>query len=129
MYIPVCLCLTGSIHRHYESRRRLFNDSQPNRQGKALQTKLNSRRNASQKKVCNSHFSVKVWNLFSFVEMYEKRKKFLKGEEEISKWASIGPCYMTEESEADEEEIRQHTPQWRSEGMHLYSNLCVVINA
>lgn len=58
------------------------------------------------------------------MQLYEKRKKFLKGEEELSKWASISACYMTEESEADEEEIRQHTPQWRSEGMY-YCNPCI----
>lgn len=35
--------------------------------------------------------------MWVFVQLYEKRKKFVKGDEEIS----IGPGYMTEESEAE----------------------------
>ena len=50
------------------------------------------------------------------MQMYEKCKKFLNSEEEAAKWAAISPAFMTDESEAEGNEIRQHTLQWHSEG-------------
>ena len=43
--------------------------------------------------------------------------KQLKGEAEKEKWSSIDHRYMTDESESDEEDVvRQHKLQWRSQG-------------
>ena len=42
---------TGAIHRYYESRRRLFNDSRPVRRDKAAATKVRSRKQSLRKKV------------------------------------------------------------------------------
>ena len=59
-------------------------------------------------------------SLKSLIKLYEKCKKFLKGEEEAAKWAAID---MTEESETEGDEIRQHTLKWRSEGgLHIVAN-------
>ena len=44
----VCI---GAIHRYYESRRRLFNDDQPNRIEAARKTRLRSRSIAFRKQV------------------------------------------------------------------------------
>lgn len=41
----------GSVHRYYESRRRLFNDSQPRRRETAKKTKIKSRKQALRKQV------------------------------------------------------------------------------
>ena len=41
----------GAVHRYYESRRRLFNDSQPSRLEKAQISKCNSKKLALRKQV------------------------------------------------------------------------------
>ena len=50
------LHIIGAIHRYYESRRRLFNDEQPNRREAARETKSKSRKTAFQKQVCVSMY-------------------------------------------------------------------------
>lgn len=52
-----------------------------------------------------------------YIQLYSRRKNYLKGEEEKRKWSELGPAYMTEESEAEGDVIRQHPLKWRSEGM------------
>ena len=55
-------------------------------------------------------------------QLYKKRKNFLKGEDEKAKWAELCPAYMTEESEAEGDIIRQHPLKWRSPGNIPQSN-------
>ena len=42
---------TGAIHRYYESRRRLFNDSRPARREKAAETRVKARKQSLRRKV------------------------------------------------------------------------------
>ena len=55
----------GSVHRYYESRRRLFNDSKPERVEVALQVQMDARRKERRKRVSVYMFvhvySVKVY--------------------------------------------------------------------
>ena len=46
--------IVGAVHRFYESRRRLFNDQQPDRMEAANRTKKNSKRTALRKQVCSN---------------------------------------------------------------------------
>ena len=56
------------------------------------------------------------------LQLFERRKKYLKGKEEEEKWATIDANFMTEESEAEDgETFRQHQLQWRSEGLYALS--------
>ena len=41
----------GAIHRYYESRRRLFNDSQPNRRAKAKEVVRSSKKHKLRQRV------------------------------------------------------------------------------
>jgi len=44
--------------------------------------------------------------------------KFVKTDDESSKWSQIDDQYMTEESESEgEDNIRRHKLPWRSTGM------------
>ena len=43
--------ILGAVHRYYESRRRLFNDSQPQRREKATQVKRTSQKRKLQQRV------------------------------------------------------------------------------
>ena len=52
MYV---LLLIGAVHRYYESRRRLFNDSQPNRVPIVERNKKNAKKKAFQKRVSMSY--------------------------------------------------------------------------
>ncbi|CAI8019518.1 hypothetical protein GBAR_LOCUS11729 [Geodia barretti] len=85
-----------SVHRYYESRRRLFNDIQPGRLHIARETIKKSRNKAHRKL------------------LYERRKRVLKKEKKRERWTAIDFKYMTEESDG-EEQVRQHKLPWRSE--------------
>ena len=54
--------------------------------------------------------------LFLPCQLYNKRQNYVKGDDERAKWAELGPAYMTEESEAEGDVIRQHPLKWRSQG-------------
>ncbi len=45
------MCVSGAVHRYYESRRRLFNDEQPGRRDVAREMKVQSKKKALQRKV------------------------------------------------------------------------------
>ena len=52
--------------------------------------------------------------------MYERRKKFLKNEEEVKRWSEINECYMTEESDSDSgQNVYRHKLSWRSNGWYF----------
>lgn len=51
LLVFVHLLLIGAVYRYYESRRRIFNDSQPCRRDKVLQVQENTRKKDRQKKV------------------------------------------------------------------------------
>ena len=50
------LLFVGAVHRYYESRWHLFNDSQPCRKEKALITRRNSQKKAYRKQVSLQRF-------------------------------------------------------------------------
>ena len=59
-----------------------------------------------------------VFECLSFIQLYTRRKKFLKGGEKVY-WDQINPSYMSEESthESDGEVVvHKHTPVFRLEG-------------
>ena len=56
---------------------------------------------------------------FIILQLYERREKCIKNDDEKGKWCSISHKYMTEESESDGETVRQHKLRWRSDGMKL----------
>lgn len=88
-------CTKGAVHRYYESRRRLFNDSCPSRIPIVSAVKERTRKNERRKK------------------LYTKRKAVLKGEKEEKLWESINYMYMTEESD-EEGTIKRRSLPWRS---------------
>ena len=52
----------------------------------------------------------------------------LKGEEEKGRWSSIDFRYMTHESDSDEENVvRQHKQQWRSQGIIIMTIYIMII--
>lgn len=64
----------------------------------------------------------KVFNLYVFIfvilQLYDRRRRYLKNEEERGKWSTIDYNYMTDESASETEDvIRQHKLIWRSEGI------------
>lgn len=44
----------ATVHRYYESRRRLFNDSQPSRVDQVEKVKMNTKKRQQRRKVCVS---------------------------------------------------------------------------
>ena len=50
-------------------------------------------------------------------QLYLRRKKYIKGEEEEKKWSTIDLRCMTEESDSGGEIVRQHHLPWRSQGI------------
>jgi len=65
LYVRMCMCTSdlcpllliyhlGAVHRYYESRRGLFNDSRPSRVGKVQVLKKNSKKQALRKQVFSS---------------------------------------------------------------------------
>ena len=77
---------------YYESRRRLFSDSQPERVEKARVTQQNSKKKVLRKEVFKSKVEVFnlccMWLLISFqtaLQLYDRRKKVLKKDREQGK--------------------------------------------
>ena len=48
-----------------------------------------------------------------FIQLYDRREKYLKYEAEKQAWGSIDPHYMSEE-ESDNDVFIVHSPSWRS---------------
>ena len=55
--------------------------------------------------------------MYYVAQLYERRRKLIKGQEETKKWKEIDYHYMTEESDdTDGEKLHTHKHQWRSQG-------------
>lgn len=50
------------------------------------------------------------------MQLYERRMKYVKTEDERKKFADIDESYMTEESSSESESVNRHQHQWRSDG-------------
>ena len=52
------------------------------------------------------------------MQLYDRRIKYVKTEDEHKKFSEINESYMTEESssESDNEVVKRHKHQWRSNG-------------
>lgn len=52
------------------------------------------------------------------MQLYDRRIKYVKTEDEHKKFSEINESYMTEESssESDNEVVKRHQHQWRSNG-------------
>ncbi|XP_065893422.1 uncharacterized protein, partial [Dysidea avara] len=83
--------ISRALYRYWESRRRTFNDSQPDRAEAVDQNKKNSKRKSYQSR------------------LYERRERALLTEKERSHWGSIDFRYMTEEETDDEGETEETT--------------------
>ena len=51
--LTMLLCCLGGVHRFYESRRRIFNDSRPDRQERVKLNLSLKKKRGYQKRVCN----------------------------------------------------------------------------
>lgn len=68
------MILLASVHRYYESRRRLFKDQQPDRVEQVQKTKLNGRKRLLRRKVAgepynNASLSIMVTSIY-ILHMY-----------------------------------------------------------
>ena len=75
---------------------------------------------------------------FPFVQLYIDRQKALKKEKEQKLWSVLNYCYMTEESEFENDEgeleIHQHKLPWRSTSResfisYIYIYTCTISSA
>jgi hypothetical protein len=100
--------LKTAVHRFYESRRRIFNDEQPNRIVVAEKNKVNARKRMFRRK------------------LYNDRLKVARTQTEKEKWETIDFNYMTEESEHETEDgslvIHRHHLVWRSDKLNRLVN-------
>ena len=104
------------IASYYESRRRLFNDSRPERREKATQVKRVSLKRKLQQRVNN----FTVIHVACFCVIYTTALQ--KAEEGVKKRQREGTLglhidynFMTEESEGEDGTVVQHLLPWRSE--------------
>ena len=68
------------------------------------------------------HFNTNPHYSSVFQQLYERRMKFVKNEEENKKFCEIDESYMTDESASDScgsEVVRRHKHLWRSDGNHM----------
>ena len=60
--------------------------------------------------------------LIAYIQLYRRREKVIRSDEERNLWEQIDPLYMTEESSDEESEsMKLHHLEWQSDG-----NVCVV---
>ena len=62
---------------------------------------------------CHCLFVIHV--ILTCMQLYDRRKKYLRNDKEKEKWKEIDHRFMTEESDVDEEAVAQHKLPWRSE--------------
>lgn len=63
--------------------------------------------------------------LFIFLQLYNRRKKVLKGEKEALYWSQISHTFMSNESSEDEGGTVSyivHRPKWRSQGFNVFDS-------
>ena len=112
----------GGVHHFYESRRRMFNDSRPDRQERVKLNQSLKKKRGYQKRVCNYidiGWSYWIYK-FSPFKLYQRRGKCLESDKEKKMWRQLIEVYMTEESEDEETgAVRKHHMPWQSDGKVL----------
>ena len=76
-YLCMCLCYVGAVHRYYESRRRLYNDSKPNRVDRARKYKHVSKKKETRKWVKNNDYDASLIQLACLSSGVQCMKKVL----------------------------------------------------
>ena len=99
------------MYRYYDSRRRIFNDSRPERIKIKEQNDRKTKIRARQKLV----HTISNFMIFycAMIQLYNRRMK-LCSEKELKRWQQISEHYMTEESDNEEGGFSMHKPRWRS---------------
>ena len=111
-----------SVHRYYESRRRLFNDSQPARLPKVKQVQNATHKRLMRKKVFR--YCMLYSGEYCVSQLYTDRLKVVKSEKERDLWSSINFNFMTDESEHENDgggtTIVKYLLPWRSKSVLLH---------
>ena len=109
----ICV-FVGVVYRYYESTRRKYLDDQPGRLSAKERNQRNTKVHNRQKQVVNFFVYLEFQQLF--LQLYNRRKKLCKGDEQKF-WNELTEKFMTEE-ETDSEHTDtfvQRRPWWRSE--------------
>ena len=110
IFIPI-----GAIHRYYESRRRLFNDSRPGRRESAQRSKHNARRVEKKGNKVYASWPHSVVDVCASSQLYNSRK-YPKTEKEERRGGDLDWRFMMNEGSGSEGSLHQHPLPWHSKG-------------